>query len=363
MGRRRRYGYNQVYRGRQGGSSFLKVLVIVLAVLLVLGLALLVVVTGRYLQFTDDGPKLVLPWLQEGVEASATPDLSDVLVTETPEPSVEPTPTPDPASQPLTALLVDPASLIDGTAPDRAARAGANALVVQVQDEEGNLAWQTAQALPHQEMNGDAALNGAVEQLARDGRFHLTARLSGFRSLWGSVYAKNTALTSGTGKLWYDSGGISWVSASDPSGQAYLSAICQELAEMGFDEIVLEHPGYPDSGRVNYIAKGDKYPKEGRDGVVRSFLENLSRQLEEAGAVLSVRVTGAPDGAAASGVTPAALTALSGRVWLSGEADIASWSSALTQAGMAEVESRLAAEEPLPADASWSGSRLLAGEG
>lgn len=358
---RKRYNLNQAYRGRQEKSLFLKVLVIVLAVLLALGVAFLGFVTHRYLRYTDDGPKLDLPWLHEQPEASDTPNVSDLIITDAPEPSPSPSPTPEPVFQPIRCLEVSASAVTGGTAGGLAARAGADALVIPVQDEEGNLAWQPRLELAQEDMNGDPGFREAAERLARESRFHLTARLSGFRDLWTSVYDKELAIVYPSGRLWYDTGGISWISPSNETARAYLTDLCLELAEMGFDEILLEHAGYPESGRVAEIAVNENYPAEGREEAVSAFLEELSGKLSEAGAELSVLTPGGePDDGAVSGVTPAALSGVSGQIWLPEGTDPAVWENALARAGMPESGSRLVAAEPLPEGAVWTGSILLA---
>ena len=89
-------------------------------------------------------------------------------------------------------------------------------------------------------MNGDAAFGQAVSQLAQDGQLRLVARVSAFQDLWTSVYNRSLAVITGAGELWFDSNGISWLSVARQEARDYLSALCLELAELGFDEILLE---------------------------------------------------------------------------------------------------------------------------
>ena len=88
MRRRDRYGYHTYYGGG-GPSPIVKVIVIVLAVV-VLSLVLAIVGLQRYMVYTDEGGKLVLPWAQQtsdssepdssdGAASSAAPDVSQVV--------------------------------------------------------------------------------------------------------------------------------------------------------------------------------------------------------------------------------------------------------------------------------------------
>ncbi len=359
----RRGGYRSTYRGRQGSSPFLRGLVIFLAVLLALAIVL-VIYLSRYLEYTDDGPKLMLPWLNEQGAVSAPPDMSGLVIEgdgagETSGPEDSAAPEPEPTLPVLRALEVEPSALTGGTAAELCAAAGADALVVRVKDEEGNLAFRSAQELAQADMDGDPAFNEAVRALSGADKLHLTARLSGFQDLWTSVYVREVAIVYPSGRLWYDRSGISWMSLSNQRARGYLTELCLELAGMGFDEILLEHAGYPDQGRVNGIAVNENYPAEGRDVQTAAFLRELSEKLEEAGAVLSVRPEEeAPDDGAASGVTPAALSGISGRVWLGAEADAGAWAAALTRAGMADASYRLVTGAPTDGS-SPAGSVLL----
>jgi len=262
---------------------------------------------------------------------------------------------------PVRYLEVTPAALMDGSAQTLAAQAGADALVVRVKDEEGNLAWRSALELAQEDMNGQDAFSNAVRQLSHEG-VRLTARVGGFQDLWTSVYQRELAILNRNGKLWYDSAGISWISLADERARTYITSLCLELAQLGFDEILMEHAGFPDNGRVSRIPARDNYPTQGREEAVKTYLTELSGKLAEVGVTLSVQAAYlTPDEAAPSGVTAAALADLPGRVWLPKEADISAWDAALNQAGAAAREDRIVAAEPLSEGSTWTGGILLAG--
>lgn len=349
--RRRRYGADQTYRGRRRGSVVLKVLVAVLALLLATGVLFLLFVPKEY---TDDGVRLRLPWIAAEQPAQNDPiDPSALIVADSPSPS--------PTAEPLeatTALEVSADDVIGGSAAGLASQAGADTLVVSVKDEEGNLAWQSGQELALDTMNGDVAFNQAVVQMDQDGQLWLVARVSAFQDLWASVHNRNLAITTGTDALWYDSEGMSWLSAARQEARDYLTAFCLELAELGFDEILLEHAGFPDQGRVTAIGTGENYPAQGREDTVAAFLRDLSGALEEAGATLSVLVSNEEltGEAADSGVAAGTLTGISGRVWTAAEAGSDTLTAALTAAGVENAGDRLVLTGVLPAGTQWTGS-------
>lgn len=344
--RAKRYGANDKYRGRKKGSTVLKVLIGVLAVLLALGLVFILIM-GKYIEYTDDGVKLVLPWLQnDPSEETRQPDVSDLLITEEPSPSPSPTPSQTPELIPLAAVEVTAEELTEGTAAEAAALAGGNALVVTVKDPEGRLAWQSRSELAQNARGADGtALNGsgdfsrAVRDLSRSGDLYLVARMNCFQDLWMCVHDKTMALTTRSGKLWYDSKGMPWLSPANEDARAYLDSLCLELAELGFDEILLDCAGFPDRGNQTAITAGDNNPED-RSAAVAQWLSALAEQLQEQGVCLSVtasegELTG-PD--SVSGRTAAALAASADRVWLADGADRSACAGALAQAGAEDMD-------------------------
>lgn len=348
--RSRRYGSKQVYRGRGGGSAALKLLVAALAVLLA-GSVVFLLFMGKYIQYTDEGVKLELPWLREEEPPALPSNSAELIITQAPSPSLSPA---LPAGG-LTAAEASPGQVSDGSASALARQAGADALVVTVKDEKGDLAWQSALTLAQADMNGDEAFGAAVAALSREGELHLTARLPAFRDLWASVYQKELALTTPSGKLWYDSGGISWLSPASPEARAYITALCLELGELGFDEILLEAAGYPGSGKLSAIAENENYPADGREEDVSSFLKELSGALEEKGVLLSVLATEDELSGGASGLTAQAAAGCSGRIWLPAGEDPAACAGLLEQAGMDQAARRLMTMREDGMSASWAG--------
>ncbi len=312
--------YSGRYRGRRGGSGALRALVILLAVIFALCVAGYFFL-GKYIQYTDDGVRLVLPWAEEEPEASSpSPTLPDLVVEDEEEPSPAPQP-PEEVEEPLRlieAVEVSVAEVMAGTAADKVKAAGGSALVVEVKTVEGNLAWASGSDLAvGAKLSGDGAFNEAVAELDAADELYLVARMNCFEDLWMCVYDKSMALRVESGDLWYDTYGMPWMSPANDKARDYLTGLCAELAALGFDEILLERAGFPPKGRLSSVAVGDNYPAEERDAVVARWLEALSTSLEESSVRLSVYVT---EGELAqtggnSGWTAAGLAAAD-RVWL-----------------------------------------------
>ena len=343
-GRRNRYGF-QEYRGRGGGRSVLVFIIALLAVLLIAGVVFMVVM-GDYIENTPDGMVIHWPWLEPGT--SAPPVFSDPVVVETTDVVVTVEPAPGSAHTPksiLAAVTVTADQLRDGTAAQAVADAGGSALVVEMKAGNGMLAWQSQTELAAS-LYVNAADNGvadAIRELARDGELYLVARVHCFRdpvltNAWISP------LMTREGRIWYDLDGISWSSPANQETADYLSALCLELADMGFDEILLDDAGYPCLGEVDALATDDNRPED-RTVPVAAFLQRLDGELEEKGVYLSVYAYEdlTAEGEVYSGLTAAVLAQSAGRVWLDGAVDREHYESVLSAAGLENLNARVVA--------------------
>lgn len=360
-GRKGRYGY-QEYRGRGGGRARTVLLFIIalLAVLLAAGVAFMVVMR-EYIEYTDQGIKINWPWLGEA--SSAPPAFSDpvvivtddVVVTLEPTPDPTPTPTPEPQYNPVAAVTVTAAQLRDGSAAQRVANAGGNTLVVEMKGANGKLAWQS-QAELAATLGANAADNKtaeAVQALAQAGDLYLVARVQCFRDPGMANGRIGTLMTKG-GNIWYDRTGICWSSPANTQAVDYISALCLELTDMGFDEILLDSAGYPYDGEVKVLATSDNRPED-RTIPVSAFLARLSEELKGKGVCLSVYAGERllPGEEVYSGTTAAVLAQNAGRVWLDARVDRAHYENLLTANGLDNPAARIVAPAAVAGEGSW----------
>ena len=68
---------------------------------------------------------------------------------------------------------------------------------------------------------------------------------------------------------------------SIPAARQYVTELCRELAELGFDEILLDDSGWPVRGHLEYIKIGEAYDPENLTEAVESFYQELCAALEE----------------------------------------------------------------------------------
>ena len=342
-GRRNRYGA-QGYRGRDGKhSSVLIFIVVLLAVLLVAGVVFMALMSD-YIRYTPYGVEIHWPWLDQ--EPSAPPVFTDPVVIETDDIVVTVEPAPGSARKPrsvLAAVTVTADQLRDGTAAQAVADAGGSALVVEMKAGTGMLAWQSQTELAAS-LYVNAADNGvadAIRELAQSGELYLVARVHCFRDPF-LTNAWISPLMTQEDRVWYDLYGIGWSSPASQETADYLSALCRELADMGFDEILLDDAGYPCLGEVDTLATNDNRPED-RTVPVAAFLQRLDKELEEKGVYLSVYAYEAlaAGGEVYSGLTASVLAQSAGRVWLDESVDREYYENLLSAAGMENLAARV----------------------
>lgn len=358
MGRKNQYGY-QEYRGRGGGRgrAVLLFIIALLAVLLAAGTAFYLLVD---IEYTPNGMVIHWPWAQESEALppppSQPPELPSVAVEVVePSPSAEPTPTPtpEPVYEPIAAVTVTTAQLRDGSAAQAVAAAGGNALVVEMKGIKGRLAWQSQAELAAAlwANAADDLTAQAVRELAANTDLYLVARVQCFRDPLMSSGWVGSLMTRG-GNLWHDAQGVGWSSPASREAADYLSQLCLELAEMGFDEILLDSAGYPDSGEVNVLAVNDNRPED-RTVPVAAFWARLSEELKEKGAALSVQTTedALRGDNAFSGVTAASLAQYAARVWLPAPVKGSDYAAILEGAGLDNTAARVVVKNAV--SGSW----------
>ena len=74
---------------------------------------------------------------------------------------------------------------------------------------------------------------------------------------------------------------LRWSSPASQAVQDYLVALMVELAQLGFDEILLDNAGYPVDGNLDYIVRNDAYDSALFPATVRGFYTDLVQRLEE----------------------------------------------------------------------------------
>lgn len=145
-----------------------------------------------------------------------------------------------------------------------------------------------------------------------------------------------------SGSPWLDESRQGWLDPAQPQVQSYLIGLCRELAQLGFDEILLDNWGYPAEGNLGYIKQGNAYDLEHLSQPVEEFLARAEAALEPYGTRLAFRSTWAvlEGDESPGGQTAQLLERYAQRVWLEAPED--GMADLLSQAGLPEGEERLA---------------------
>lgn len=237
--RGKRFVYGS-YRGRRSTTDVLKTVALILVVLVVLAVAG-VWMAQKYIVYDDGGYHLELPFFQKEGPAQEPEDFRVAV-----EPAAsQPEETPE-EGEPLLATVTVPLSAVeDGSAEALAAQAGANSVLLDMKTDRGQLGFvsQLAMAASAGVNAGQADINRQLQAL-NSGELYTVARLSCFRD---HALAKDEtyAIRTNSGYRWTDPEELRWSSPASQAVQDYLVALMVELAQLGFDEILLDNWGYP----------------------------------------------------------------------------------------------------------------------
>lgn len=314
------------YRGRRTATDVLKLIAIILGVLVILAVAGMLYLQ-KYMVYTDEGVKLELPPFLQALRgerpseepggSASLPDPGSVSVVVDPDGSASEPQQPVEQEPAGFALALPVSDVVNGAAAAKLEDAGADKLILEVKSQDGKLAWLSGQAAAgRSRVNGTQEATDAIRQW-NQGDVYTIARVCCFRDDSAPYFNNAMALRQGNGN-WRDELGLRWLSPAVDRSQAYIAGLCGELAELGFDEIVLEHFAFPTQGKVDRINQGESYDPARLTAEMEDLLSQIQRAVEPYGTKLSLRVerdtlTGAET---LSGVTPQLLEQYAARIWV-----------------------------------------------
>lgn len=314
------------YRGRRTVTDILKLIAIILGVLVVLAVAGMLYLQ-KYLVYTDEGVKLELPpFLQmlrgerpseEPGGSASLPDPGSVSVVVEPDGSQSEPQQPGEKEPASFALALPVSDVVGGTAAAKLEEAGADQLILEVKGQDGKLEWRSEEPVADRsKVNGSQQTTDALRKW-NQGEVYTIARVCCFRDDSAPYFNNALALRRGDGN-WRDELGLRWLSPANERSQNYIAGLCGELAELGFDEIVLEQCSFPIRGEVDRINRGDSYNAARFTAELEALLAQVQGAVEPYGTKLSLRVerdtlAGAEN---LSGVTPQLLEQYAARIWV-----------------------------------------------
>ena len=97
-------------------------------------------------------------------------------------------------------------------------------------------------------------IEALIGHYARDGKTYLAARIPAFTDNNFALDNQSSGLPLKSGALWMDDEGCYWLDPMSEDVLAFLVSMAEELAGMGFDEIVFDGFRIPDSKNIVYDA-------------------------------------------------------------------------------------------------------------
>lgn len=281
-----------VYRGKRPYRTLVTALVCIVLALLV-GAVVLFYSLQKYIVYGQDGLSLEIPALSTAVPAEETEAPGAVL--REPVEIVVTTPNFDEVETDageglsgIKAVYVPAGKVSEAGLASAAATAeerGANALVLQLKPEDGQLAYlSTSDVAESYGVNGAFNLREAISALKENGLW-LAAALS--VCVDEAMATRNTpiALKNAEGNAYEDAEGT-WLDPYNRAVREYIIGLMAELSEMGFDEILLTNIAYPQDGG------GAVHSQETTSAMdVDTCISNLAMRLAEAMDAYEVRVS------------------------------------------------------------------------
>lgn len=329
------YGYD-TYRGRTALQRVLSVIIVLLLIVLLLAVAAFFFLQ-RYIVYTDDGQaRLELPFLQSSAAAATPlPTQAHPMVLVTPEPVATPQPTAAPAAAAIHPVSLFRAAFTEGNTQRLVTGAGGDAALFNMRSNDGSLGYVSALPLSvlAKTSAADVKLEGQIHAVT-DTELYTIARVSCFKDNLLPRTDPSLALKTVSGYNWRDGSDTRWLDPANAQAQQYAAGVCGELAALGFDEIVLDHAGYPTTGNLAQIQGGvpdAAAQAQTLEGFYQSVREAIGDDVALAIAVNAQALEGDGDG---SGVTAELLGQYAQRVYILGCDTPGACDQALAQQGL-----------------------------
>ena len=162
--------------------------------------------------------------------------------------------------------------------------------------------------------SGDPDRNEALRALNDTPGLYTVAQVSCLRDSALVREEPGLSLHRVSGSPWLDESRQGWLDPAQPQVQSYLIGLCRELAQLGFDEILLTDCGFPTQGDLDSLRAAEE-----KEETLETFCRQLQGALADTPVTLSVM--GQRDSVTADPVSgqTTALLATFGRVWTQAE--------------------------------------------
>ena len=274
-------GYSS-YRGR--GPKW-KILLAILLVL-VIAVAASVIYLQQFLVYGADGSRQIrLPWQTE--EKAPPPDGKGEAPENQPDVDVVVQEPEDQGPKETAAFSLPAQALTQALWQETEKPSGANAVAVRLKTSNGTVYFNAANAVSgavETELDTAAALAAVT---AQEGLHTIAsvACLQDFKAANADVEGRGLKNTGGY--IFYDGNNSLWLDPAKPGTREYVCALAKEIAELGFDELLLTDFSYPTVGKINKIHYNTDVPLANN---LDLLLSDLNTALESYDILLSVEV-------------------------------------------------------------------------
>ena len=222
-----------------------------------------------------------------------------------------------------------------------------SAFAVETKRVNGSITYTTAVAVPEQV---DVAQYDTMTNLRTllAGDAYSIARMSVFCDSYFVRAYPDAALCVESGSFWYDADSMAWLDPSNPQVLVYITTLCQEYADLGFDEIALDYFSYPTTGQLDSIAGLENVD---RLQVLTDFVKSLRANLPD---TVKLSIVLRSELSADFGLSADLLAENFDRVYVESSVDTAALQQALPE--KFDADTRLV---PIVTEASESGSYLV----
>ena len=224
-----------------------------------------------------------------------------------------------------------------------------DAFAVEVKRVNGSITYATGVDIPQEvEVEQYDTMDNLTALLADD-RYAI-ARMSVFCDSYFVRAYPDAAMCVESGSFWYDAASMAWLDPSNPQVLVYITTLCQEYAQLGFDEIALDYFSYPTAGRLDSIAGLEGVDKV---QVLTDFVQSLRANLPDS---VKVSIVLRSEPAADFGLSPEMLAQNFDRIYLEAGVDAAALRQQLPE--KFDADTRLVPIVAVPAE---TGSYVVKG--
>lgn len=193
---------------------------------------------------------------------------------------------------------------------------GYDGVILPMKNADGALGYVSALPLAADAgaSSGDPDRNEALRALNDTPGLYTVAQVSCLRDSALVREEPGLSLHRVSGSPWLDESRQGWLDPAQPQVQSYLIGLCRELAQLGFDEILLTDCGFPTQGDLDSLRAVEE-----KEETLETFCRQLQGALADTPVTLSVM--GQRDSVTADPVSgqTTALLATFGRVWTQAE--------------------------------------------